>query len=46
MKLYRGEMSGGQLLVTIHDDGAAEAAFRPDQWASWDAPVQLTEARA
>jgi hypothetical protein len=42
MKQYRGEMSGGQLLLTVHDDESVELAFRPDQWATWDAPVTLT----
>jgi hypothetical protein len=44
MKLYRGDMPGGQVLLTIHDDDTAEIAFRPDQWATWDEPVMLTEA--
>jgi hypothetical protein len=44
MKLYRGDMPGGQVLLTIHDDDSAEIAFRPDQWATWDAPVKLKAA--
>jgi hypothetical protein len=42
MKTYRGEMAGGQLLLTVHDDDTHELAWRPDQWATWEAPVKLT----
>jgi hypothetical protein len=46
MKLFRGDLPGGQLLLTIHDDESMEIAFRADQWETWDAPVMLTAVSA
>lgn len=47
MTQYIGRNEHGEWLVTFYPaDGnkpaSAEAAFRPDEWATWGAPVQLT----
>jgi hypothetical protein len=46
MKQYAGRDGNGEWLVTVHDaaDGrpaAAEVAWRPNEWDTWSAPVQL-----
>lgn len=43
---YKGRDVNGEYLVTVFPaDGnkpaSAEVAFRPDQWQTWGAPVQL-----
>jgi hypothetical protein len=44
---FTGRTSAGEWLVTVfpaegNKPASAEAAFRPDEWATWGAPVLLT----
>lgn len=46
MKQFKGRDAHGEWLVTVYpangsQPARAEAAFRPDEWSTWGAPVRL-----
>lgn len=42
MTRYLGTLPDGtQLLLTVHDDGAAELATRDRDWETWSPPLAL-----
>lgn len=47
MKLYTGQIEGGgELLLTEHDDGTRDIAYRPDPHSTWGPPVVFGEVSA
>ena len=42
--VYQGRGDGLDYLLTVHDDGTADAKVKPtgDPWAMWSPPVALT----